>query len=201
MPSVCVITPTIGRDSLRTMLDGLLPQLAEGDEVLIIGDGPRPNAQKIVDEIKSPLIRYWEIPLIRNYGNPQRNIALKEAKADYVMFVDDDDTVRPEGIKKMKKVVEKYPGLPIMFKMYHKTVEIWKAPVISCGNVSGQMFVTPNVKDKLGRWSGQYHADLDFINSTVALYPKDSLLWRYEFITNQGYAGPSPNAVILEGLR
>lgn len=85
MPSVCVITPTIGRDSLRVMLSGLLPQLAPGDEVLIIGDGPQPNAQKIVDEIKSPLIRYWDIPLIRNYGNPQRNIALREAKADYIM--------------------------------------------------------------------------------------------------------------------
>lgn len=198
MPSVCVITPTIGRDSLRTMLQGLLPQLAPGDEVLIIGDGPQPNAQKIVDEIKSPLIRYWDIPLIRNYGNPQRNIALREAKADYIMFVDDDDSVHPDGIVKVKTTAQKYPGHPLMFKMFHKTTEIWRTPTIACGNVSGQMFVAPNVKEKLGRWSGYYHADFDFITSTVALYPKDSVVWRYEFITKQGWAGPTINAVTFD---
>lgn len=198
MPSVCVITPTIGRDSLRTMLKGLLPQLTEGDEILIIGDGPQPNALKIVDEFKNPIIRYWEIPLIRNYGNPQRNIALKEAKADYVMFVDDDDEVNPDSIRKVKKVARKYPGLPMMFKMYHRKTPLWRTPVISCGNVSGQMFIVPNVKEKLGRWSGNYHADFDFMTSTVALYPPNSVLWRHEFITKQGWAGPSPDAVILK---
>lgn len=198
MPSVCVITPTIGRDSLRTMLQGLLPQLAPGDEVLIIGDGPQPNAQKIVDEIKSPLIRYWDIPLIRNYGNPQRNIALQEAKADYIMFVDDDDEVTPDSIRKVKDVAREHPGLPIMFKMYHGNVVLWRTQVISCGNVSGQMFVVPNVKEKLGRWSGKYEADFDFMNSTVALYPPNSVLWRHEIITKQGYAGLSPDAVILK---
>lgn len=190
MPSISIITPTIGRDSLRTMLNGLVPQLETGDEVLIIGDGPQPNAKKIVDEIKSSFIRYWEIPLIRNFGNPQRNLAISEAKGDYLMFVDDDDTVHDDGIRKVKKAAKKNPGLLLMFKMMHEGIELWRTPKVECGNVSGQMFVVPNVKGKIGTWSGNYHADLDFMNSTIALYPPNSIVWRYQFITKQGFAGP-----------
>lgn len=191
MPSICIITPTIGRDSMKTMLDGLLPQLVKGDEVLIIGDGPQPNSQRIVNEINSPFIRYWEIPLIRNFGNPQRNLAIKEAKADYLMFVDDDDTVHEDGIRKVRKAATKNPGMLLMFKMMHQGIEIWRTPTVVAGNVSGQMFVLPNVKGKIGTWSGNYHADLDFMNSTIALYPPNSVVWRYQFITKQGWAGPN----------
>lgn len=190
MPSLAVITPTIGRASLRTMLQGLLPQLDAGDEVLVIGDGPQPNAKKIVEDLKSTFIRYWEIPLIRNYGNPQRNIALQEAKADYIMFVDDDDTVCPDGIEKVKEVASKYPGLPLMFKMVHAGSQIWREKIICCGNVSGQMFITPNINGKLGRWTGHYASDFDFISSTLNLYPENSVIWRYEVTTKQGLAGP-----------
>ena len=39
-----VITPTIGRASLRATLDSIAPQLLDGDEHLVIGDGMQPPA-------------------------------------------------------------------------------------------------------------------------------------------------------------
>jgi len=191
-PTVSIITPTIGRDSLKVMLSGLLPQLSQGDEVLIIGDGPQPNAKKIVDEIASAFITYWESPPIRNYGNPQRNEAIARAKASHIMFVDDDDTVKPTAIATVKKCLAKHPDDPMMFRMlYGGQKVIWQARKIEVGNVSGQMFITPNVKGRVGTWSGKYTADFDFITSTVALYPKGIKGVRFvnEVITVQGLAG------------
>jgi hypothetical protein len=179
------------------MLEGLYPQLRDGDEVRVIGDGPQPEAQKSMSEahavmrsIFRPAELYSEIPAIRNYGNPQRNLALKETQADLIMFVDDDDEVEPGAIDAVRRAAMESPGRPLMFRMYHLDRVIWGDPAVRNGNVSGQMFVVPNVKGKLGRWSGKYSADFDFITSTLALHPPDTLVWRPEIIVRQGFAGP-----------
>lgn len=192
MPSITVITPTIGRDSLEKMFLQLHPQLSPGDEHLVIGDGPQPNAEKIVDKVKSPYVRYWEFPLIMNYGNPQRNQAISHAVGDYLMFVDDDDQVPPGAIDKVKKAAEANPGKILMFRMQHPPGPLWVRKELACGNVSGQMFICPNVKGKVGRWSTHYSADFDFMTSTVALYPdpSDAIVWLSDIISIQGYAGP-----------
>jgi len=187
-PTVSIVTPTIGRPSLRVMLDGLLPQLdLVGDEVFVIGDGPQLEAEKIC---AGRSVKYSEIPLIQNYGNPQRNLAIQKAKGDLIMFVDDDDEVMPGAIEMVRKAAEMNPGRPLMFKMHHQGRVLWATPHIALGNVSGQMFVVPNVKEKIGAWSGRYAADFDFITSTVVKFTLDSLVWRNEIIARQGLAGP-----------
>lgn len=193
-PSIAIITPTIGRHSLKSMLDGLLPQLSRGDEVLIVGDGPQPNAKSIVDGLASPFIQYWETPFVGNYGNPQRNEAIAKATADYLMFVDDDDTVEAEAIGYVRKGAAENPGVPLMFKMLYDGYRIlWDSPHVACGHVSGQMFVVPNVKGKIGTWSGKYAADFDFMMSTLALYPEGTGAVKFleDMITIQGLAGAS----------
>jgi len=197
MTSISVITPSIGRPSLKSMLNRLKPQLEEGDEVFVIGDGPRPSDKATVEEIAHPAIRYSEIPLTRNYGNPQRNLAIEQAKGDYLFFVDDDDLPSPHALSVIRKAAKEVPGRPFMFKMMHCGWEIWKQPIVEQGNISGQMFVPPNVKGKLGKWSGRYEADYDFVASTLALYPEknSAVVWRNENICVQGYQGRQAGAV------
>lgn len=188
---ISVITPTIGRDSLRTMLGSLLPQLSGADEVLVVGDGPQPNAMSILDGVGSRRVRYWETLPVRNFGNPQRNEAIKSAKGKYLFFVDDDDIVAPGAVASILRAAARCPDSPLMFKMQHPRVVIWGDPKVRQGNVSGQMFVCPNVPGRVGRWSGRYEADFDFISSTLALYPagEKALAWRQEILVVQGLAG------------
>lgn len=192
MPSVSVITPAIGRESLGIMLRNLVPQLSAGDEALVIGDGPQPVSSRIASEQNSPYVRYWEHAPIFNYGNPQRNAAIADAKGDYLLFVDDDDDVLPEAILRLKQAAAMHPGRPLMFKMRHLNRLLWASASVGLGNVSGQMFVTPNIKGRLGRWSGKYAADYDFITSTLAFYPggEQAIVWREEILVVQGYVGP-----------
>lgn len=192
MPSVSVITPAIGRESLGVMLKHLVPQLRELDEALVIGDGPQPVSARISAEQQSPRVRYWEHPPVFNYGNPQRNAAIAEARGDYLLFVDDDDDVLPECLSTLTQVASQNPGRPLMFKMRHLNRILWSGPSVGLGNVSGQMFVTPNIKGRVGRWSEKYAADFDFIRSTLALYPEGetAVVWREEILVVQGYVGP-----------
>lgn len=194
-PTLSIITPTLGRESLKAMLDSLLPQLTQGDEVLVIGDGPRPRAGEICASYGNPIIKYWEIPLVMNFGNPQRNEAIKIAKCTHIHFLDDDDRSVDGAIATIKKVAAEFPGRPLMFKMPYSNSNsiIWRNPVVQVANVSGQMFVVPNDKGRLGKWSGKYAADYDFISSTCLLYPdkENSVVWRDEIIAQQGLAGKS----------
>lgn len=192
-PTLTIVTPTIGRASLATMLAGLVPQLDAGDEVLVIGDGPQPEARRIVEVCGSPLVKYSEHPQTWNYGNPQRNHAATIAAGDYLMFVDDDDRARDDAVRVVRAAARAYPGRPLMFRMIHSgNTVIWRSRVLVCGNVGGQIFVVPNAPGRVGRWSGKYAADFDFIRSTLALYPdgENALVWRDEIINDQGNAGP-----------
>ena len=189
-PSITVITPTIGRASLRTMLEQLGPQLGEGDECLVLGDGPQPAAGHIVAGIANPRVQYIEHPEVRNWGNPQRNAAITRAKGDLLMFVDDDDQVLRDGVETIRRIGAEHPGRPLMFRIRHMESLIWRTPVVEYANVSGQMFIAPNVPTRVGRWSDAYGADFDYITSTLALYSEgaNALVWREEITTIQGLA-------------
>lgn len=195
MTTVSVITPTIGRPSLLEMLKALVPQLAPGDEVLVVGDGPQPAAREMVEGLASPYVIYWETEPLHVWGNPQRNRAIERATGDRLAFIDDDDMPLPDCIATIKKASDENPGRPLMFKMLHLGALLWRERKVELGNVSGQMFIAPNVKGRLGRWTDQYAADLDFIQSTLALYPEGwgAIAWRDERTTIQGYVGPHRN--------
>jgi glycosyltransferase involved in cell wall biosynthesis len=184
IPTVSVIIPTIGRASLAKVLSTLVPQISEGDEIQVIGDGPQPEARKIVEAIASPLVKYDEIPQIFNYGNPQRNLGISRAIGQFLMFIDDDDDPYADGVTTVKRLTAQHPDRPHLFHIDYQTrvLPIPKDNRLYCGNVSGQCFIPPNVKGKLGKWSGKYEADLDFILGTLAFYDKKALVWHDEKI-------------------
>lgn len=197
LPTISVITPTIGRNSLRDMLAALVPQLIPGDEVLVVGDGPQPNSRRIVESFKNSQIIYSETESVRNYGNFQRQIMLAKASADRIMFIDDDDRPLPGALSTVRNSAAAHPDKILMFKMDHPAAgELWKRKSVEVENISGQMFIAPNRKDRLSKWSTRYAADFDFMRSTVDLYPEkdDAVVWLEEKTTVMGYAGRSPGA-------
>lgn len=192
MPTLTIITPTIGRPSLATMLGALTPQLEDGDECLVLGDGPQPVAEQIVAAFSSSRtpVQYIEHALVQNWGNPQRNTAIRMAKADLLVFIDDDDCPLPDGLSTIKRIAAEYPRRPLMFSMMHQGIRLPQTKMLVPGNVSGQMFIAPNVPGRLGAWSDRYAADFDFIEGTMRHYAPDDLVWRDEITTMQGFQGP-----------
>jgi len=197
--SLSIVTPVIRAGTLRRMLSQLAPQLTPRDEVLIVGDGPQPECRKVVESFGLDNLRYWDmIPAPRNWGNPQRNEAIGKARGTHLVFIDDDDQVDPKGLETIRSAVSLAPGHPHMFRMLYQGRPIWSSPDVLCGNVSGQMFVPPNVSGRLGTWNRDYAADFNFIRTTLMLYPEGygAVVWREEMPIVQGLAGQdSPEAI------
>src|SRR6267143_6907172 len=102
-PSLTVIIPTAGRDTLPYCLQTISQQtLIESDEILIIGDGQQKEVEAQVEAIGSPF-RYIEGPYTNDWGHSQINRGLQLAQADWVAYTDDDDGFLPRAFEVVRK--------------------------------------------------------------------------------------------------
>ena len=69
MISVCIATYN-GGEYLRTQLESILPQLREGDEIIISDDGSTDDTRAICYAMNSPIIRVIDGPAL---GSPIPN--------------------------------------------------------------------------------------------------------------------------------
>jgi hypothetical protein len=98
---------------------------------------------------------------------------MEEAHGSHLVFMDDDDQFARGALATMRRVAREHPGRVAIFRMrYVDGRVIWTDPVLRGRNVSTQMFLVPNVPDKLGRWENPDYtrmADWSFISKTVEL--------------------------------
>ena len=207
-----IIIPTIGRKTLARALDSIT-DTGMACQVVVVSDGA--DAERIVSESDCPAAPrrrkgdgwktryfYYRLPeRHHHWGCAARTAGIEIATGTHLMFLDDDDWYREHALGDVAAVVEEYPDQPLMFRveMPYLGQIIWGEPVVREGNVSSQMFVVPNDPDRLGRWTRRYKGDYDFIMSTLAKWPPDSLVWREEVIAVWGRRGPLPSPDPLPG--
>lgn len=174
-----VITPTVGRDSLRDTLASIAPQLRKGDEHLVIGDGSQPDAAAICAEF---VVSYHDGPSSRTYGTLQRDYGIDIAKGEYVAFCDDDDVFTPDALDTIRAAIAEHPNTPLLFRMatpYYGV--LWADKAVREGNVGTPMIVTPRYDD-LPLWHDggpSYTADHRFIKRVTDAHGVE---WREEVI-------------------
>ena len=103
-----IITPTTGRDSLRSALNSVKSQTCGSYIHLVIGDGPQTEHVKCW--CKDSNVRYLELSVSgKCYGSFARNLGLeiveREALADYVVFLDDDNILLPTTLERYEKAI------------------------------------------------------------------------------------------------
>ena len=107
MTQVSVIVPTYNRpDLLEKTLQSIIDQAYQDFEVLIVNDGGSDQAEKIVNRLSDPRLKYYKK---RNEGaSATRNFAINKAQGDYIAFCDDDDLWLPEKLaRQIKEMIEK----------------------------------------------------------------------------------------------
>ena len=181
-PTLSIIIPTISRPSLAHTLGSLRHQdLWDTDEVLLVGDGPQPIAKELFDQYGLPG-RYIELPERHNdYGHTPRNIVMPQAKGDFILAIDDDDTYMHGAIRKIRDVLKENPDKPHIFRMQTPNGILWHKRELIENHVGTPMFVVPNVAPMLGSYSSRYGGDFDFIKETVAMF-HPNLIWHQEVI-------------------
>lgn len=184
-PTICVITPTIGRPTLKRTLES--GKLGNNDLWLVmydeLNDFSRQPIAKIIADQYIALEMYHAIfstaSLTNEYGNHARDMMLDWCKnldlfkRDYLIFLDDDDLFTPGAIEIIKQEIAAHHPRPIMFKMINGNGEIlWRNRELTPGNVGGSMFCCPNIPGKLGKWSNGagHRSDYEFIRETMESY-------------------------------
>lgn len=151
MPSLAVITPTCGRETLRDTLASI-GHLDPGDQVIVVGDGVQPDARAAFVEYKAAGWEYLEADCDPpcSYGNLQRDVAMSAATTDWLMFMDDDDEYVPGALATVRRAVTAAPGVPHIFRMsfgaghHAHGVTLWRHEAVAASNIGTPMVVLPN---------------------------------------------------------
>lgn len=195
-PTVSLIIPTIGRETLRGTLQSLVSQPWQpGDEIIVVGDGPQSNARGIWSEFKLKLPgRFIETSAPANdWGGTPRNFAMGQASGSHLAALDDDDVWTPTALTSIRQAIVEHPDQPHMFRAKNQEGAVVPSDDrAEVGNVGTPLFVAPNRPDRMGKWGTAYTGDFDFISATMARYPEGSLVWHPEVIVSIRPPVPSP---------
>ena len=106
MYKVSVIMPVYNAEKyLRSALDSVVNQSMgfENIELILVDDKSSDNSRSIIGEYSSKYSNIKSIFLEENTGCPgiPRNVGIKNATADYIMFIDNDDEYFPEMCDKL----------------------------------------------------------------------------------------------------
>lgn len=114
---ISVIIPLYNKENyIYETIKSILNQSYENFEIIIIDDGSTDKSSFIVSEIQDSRIHLF---LQKNHGVAYtRNKGIKIAKGDYILFLDADDFLHNDALKKMILAAKKYSNCNIISGNY-----------------------------------------------------------------------------------
>lgn len=105
---VSVIIPTHNRAVLlERALKSVRAQTYRHHEVIVIDDASADATPEVVRNFTGLRIRY--IRNEKNYGGAAaRNVGIREARGDYIAFLDDDDEWEPDKLEEQMRLMDRY---------------------------------------------------------------------------------------------
>ncbi|MBC7694090.1 MAG: glycosyltransferase family 2 protein [Burkholderiales bacterium] len=93
-----IVIPTYNREKIISRaINSLLSQTFSDFEIVIVDDGSKDDTERVVDLYKNPAIKYFKT---ENYGVAHaRNFGIKQAKGNYVGFLDSDDLLKSDHLQ------------------------------------------------------------------------------------------------------
>lgn len=107
MPKFSIIIPVYNAEKyIRKCLDSIKNQTFKDYEVIIVNDGSTDNSLNILKEYNYKVINQ------KNSGpSIARNKAIKEAKGEYILFVDSDDYIDKDMLEKINSKTKNNPDV------------------------------------------------------------------------------------------
>jgi glycosyltransferase involved in cell wall biosynthesis len=106
---VSIVTPAYNSERfIADAINSVLKQTFTDWELLIVNDGSTDKTQSIVEEYSQKDNRIKLLNHSTSQGaGVSRNLAIKEAKGDYIAFLDADDIWKPNKLEKQIKLFKK----------------------------------------------------------------------------------------------
>lgn len=97
---------------LRSCLNSIKNQTFQDYEVIMIDDGSTDNSKKIAKEFENNQFKYF---YKKNGGlSSARNFGIKKANGQYIMFIDSDDYIKTNALKKIYTHIQKYSNIDVI---------------------------------------------------------------------------------------
>ena len=114
-PLISVIMPTHNRQTIiQTAINSVLKQKYKNFELIIIDDGSTDNTTKTVKKIKDPRIKLLQNKKCQGVSHA-RNKGLKNAKGQYIAYLDSDNTWDPRYLAAMIGAFQKLPDADAIY--------------------------------------------------------------------------------------
>lgn len=113
---ISIIVPVFNAEkTIDKCIESIIHQTYDNIEVILINDGSKDSSLKICSQYASNDMRIHVIDSENRGVSEARNIGLKEATGDYILFCDSDDFVSPYWAETMMSKYE--PNLLVMCKL------------------------------------------------------------------------------------
>jgi len=108
-PKVSIIVPVYnGEKTVERTMDSLLKQTLKDIEIIVVDDGSTDNTPAILDKYAAEYEKVKVIHQQNAYVGAARNAGRKQAKGEYIAFIDADDTVSEDFYEKLYLEAEKH---------------------------------------------------------------------------------------------
>jgi len=104
---ISVVIPLYNKEMyIKKTIENVLNQTFQKFELIVVNDGSQDNGSKIVESFSDPRIQLINK---ENGGvSSARNVGIKEAKYDYIAFLDADDEWLPNHLEEIHKLIVDY---------------------------------------------------------------------------------------------
>lgn len=105
---VSVIIPVFNtKDYVESCIESVVNQTYHNIEIIVVNDGSTDGSLEVLRKWESIDCRIRVIDKINEGVSIARNVAIDEAKGNYIMFLDSDDWLRNDAIKWMYRTIKK----------------------------------------------------------------------------------------------
>lgn len=114
---ISVIIPLYNKEKIvERSVKSVLNQSFQDFELIIVNDGSTDNSVEVVKSINNPRI----ILIEQENGGPSkaRNIGVKRAKGEWILFLDADDELLPGSLEHLYDMAQSYPEFDVIDGAY-----------------------------------------------------------------------------------
>lgn len=178
---ISIIVPVYnGEKYLKPCLDTLINQTMKEVEIILINDGSKDNSLQILKEYAKNDNRIVLIDKANEGQGKARNIAIKQAKGKYIMFVDCDDLLELNACEVLYKKIETTKSDLVMFNFYEFSDDGKEFKEVDIIN----SFIVRNKASDLRIWDDKFFTYLRR-ESWYKIYNKDFLINNNIFFEDQ----------------